>query len=132
MLAYYPEHEFLLESAIVLNDINNPSTTERRRFQQNYGISPFMCTILWSKLSPTLHKNCRPKHMLYALRFLKTYSTEDVSAVAEGCDEKTFRKWVWYFVTAIGQLNEVSYLPFKLCSVIWKTGRSNKFVKDSI
>ena len=44
-------------------------------------------------------------HLLWALMFLKMYAKEaTTSRLAGGVDEKTYRKWVWLFVSAIADL----------------------------
>jgi hypothetical protein len=37
--------------------------------------------------------------------FLKNYSTEPILAATIGVDEKTFRKWCWFDVEGIAQLD---------------------------
>ena len=49
---------------------------------------------------------CKPKHLLWALIFLKTYSTESSLAVAIGADEKTLRKWIFIIIYAISDLED--------------------------
>ena len=44
---------------------------------------------------------CKPKHLLWALIFLKTYTTESSLLVAIGVDEKTLRKWIFIIIYAI-------------------------------
>ena len=52
-----------------------PSMEEVRMFKSDYGVSPEVCVVLLRKLRLV---NCRPdpKHILWALCFLKTYATE--------------------------------------------------------
>ena len=54
-----------------------------------------------------------PSHLLWALYFMKNYETksEDVTNF-DGVDEKTLRKWVWFYVKGISKLasNVVSLL----------------------
>ena len=49
-------------------------------------------------------KGSKVKHLLWALLFLKVYATDTISAALAGCCECTFRKWVWPFVEAIGDV----------------------------
>ena len=44
---------------------------------------------------------------MWALLFLKLYEIEPVNASLVRCDEKTFRKWSWLFVEAIGDLDYI-------------------------
>jgi hypothetical protein len=47
----------------------------------------------------------QPKHLMWALNFLKVYGKEEDSAnYAGGVDEQTFRKWTHIFVEAISFL----------------------------
>ena len=79
------------------------SDDEIRSFKAQYGIRPEICLVLFRRLRIV---NCRPqiKHLLWALAFLKTYSTEDVLAAKVGTTRKTFRKRVWEIVPKIAQL----------------------------
>jgi hypothetical protein len=42
--------------------------------------------------------------MLWGLRLMKTYGTEENLAATAGVDEKTFRKWAWMFVFELSAL----------------------------
>ena len=47
----------------------------------------------------------KPTHLLWALLFLKTYSTEPTLASrVGGVDEQTFRKWAWFYLEGITRL----------------------------
>ena len=50
-----------------------------------------VCMIVWGELkwSMLVEDACKPKHLLWALIFLKTYTIESSLAVAIGVDEKT-------------------------------------------
>ena len=51
------------------------------------------------------------KHLLWSLRFLRVYDTEENGACAVGkVDEKTYRKWTFLFV------EEISYLESEVVS----------------
>ena len=87
------------------------SLDEQRRFWAFFGASPEVCSLLWDHLSPeeTIHRLARPKHLLWALVFLKV---EPVLCTLVGCpDEKTFQKWVFVFV------DEISYLECNIVSI---------------
>ena len=49
---------------------------------------------------------CKPKHLLWVLIFLKTYTTESSLAVAIGVDEKTLQKWIFIIIYAISDLED--------------------------
>ncbi len=74
---------------------------------------------VWSMLvEGGLHpKNSKPKHLLWALYFLKVYSREGplcstVGGSKDAINPKTMQKWVWLFLERIAELadNVVSYL----------------------
>ena len=61
----------------------------------------------------------KPVHLLWALMFMKLYCSESVlAALAGGVHEQTFRKWSWYFV------EEIANLQYKV--ILW----SNRFKGD--
>lgn len=94
--------------------------TEKRRFHAFFGTTPFICALLWAMIEPsrTLPRGYHPKHLLWALMFMKVYASEPVHRrLAGNPDEKTFRKWVWLFVHAIEGL-EQSVVSFFLPSLI--------------
>lgn len=68
-----------------------------------------MCSIVWSMI--VLHGRTQlptkpnPVHFLWALLFLKGYDTTAKNAAMADCDEKTFRKWCWFYVEAIADLD---------------------------
>ena len=89
------------------------SLDELRRFRAFFGASPEVCSQLWDHLSPseTINRLARPKHLLWALIFLKVYASESVLCTLVSCpDEKTFRKWTRIFV------DEISYLENSIVS----------------
>jgi hypothetical protein len=70
-----------------------------RRFRANFGVGPVVCNVAWKMLRDNGQTNgAEPKHLLYALKWLKIYGTESVLAGDLRIDEKTLRKWVWRFV----------------------------------
>ena len=74
------------------------------------GTSYQVCSELWNLISPTDIENLKgghPKHLLWALLFLKCYCTEPIlTRVVGGVDGKTFRKWAWLFVSAMAGLKQ--------------------------
>ena len=48
-----------------------------------------------------------PKHMIWGLLFLKQYNPEAISAGIAGVNEKTFRKWSWFFIEELPELKMV-------------------------
>jgi hypothetical protein len=87
-----------------------------RRFKAHFGVSPFIASCIWNRMLdentlPTLKaRPMMPKHLLWALMFLKLYSTEEVLCRKCGTTEKTFRRRVWLMLCSIATLDVVSYL----------------------
>lgn len=84
-------------------------TIQLRRFVALFGVEPYVCALVWHELvasSWTAFTRCpKPEHLLWALLFLKCYPTEELLATQVGAvDEKTIRKWVWFYVEGIANL----------------------------
>ena len=74
----------------------------RGHFREFFRTSVSVVLTLWELLerdSLLPAKSC-PKHLLWALHFLKVYPKQSV-------DPKTHRKWVWAFIDAIKELMDV-------------------------
>ena len=80
-----------------------------RRFRSWFGTDPLIVHLIWK----ILYESCwlfkaysvKPIHLLWSLHFLKNYETESENASIYGCvDEKTVRKWVWFYVQGISEL----------------------------
>jgi hypothetical protein len=80
------------------------------------GTSYDVCSEVWNLINPSETEElegAHPKHLLWALLFLKCYCTMPIlTRVVGGVDEKTFRKWTWVFVAAVAGLKPrvVSFL----------------------
>lgn len=79
-----------------------------RRFKALLGVTPLVCSVAWKKLSAKLPEKAKPRHLLWALLFLKVYATEHCNRALTGVDEKTFRLWSWRFVYLLASINIVS------------------------
>jgi hypothetical protein len=81
-----------------------------RIFKASFGISPYICAGIWNAFVDTqsLPQGAEPKHMLWALLFLKVYASENVLCTICACDEKTFRKWVWMMLDEMAKFDVVS------------------------
>ena len=85
------------------------------RFLSFFGVSAFVCTLLWRMFEiDEAHyaedAGAEPCHLLWALLFLKVYSTSNtlcklVGQDGQSVDPKTFRKWSWLFVRKIACLH---------------------------
>ena len=90
-----------------------------RRFRAFFGVKPMVCVIVWRLLEKQRwfkkEKITEPKkeHLLWALRFMKSYSTEEIHAAEVKKVKKTWRKWTWLYVEGIASItNEVVSLNF--------------------
>ena len=96
-----------------------------RRFRSWFGTDSFIVSLIWKMLhfSGWLSKTNKPNpfHLFWALNFLKNYETESVCAAKfDGVDEKTLRKWVWFYISGISQLaskvvsqfNRINFVQF--------------------
>ena len=91
----------------------NDSKRRCRQFKSLFGTSPDYVEIIWSTLmiKRVIRRadNPTPRHLLWALFFLKTYPTnEHLRTMARERDHKTLRKLIWTYVAAISTL----YMPF--------------------
>jgi len=88
-------------------------TSRSRRYKAFFGAEPEVVANLWRQLyeSKWLHfagvRGPKPKHLLWALLFLRRYGTEETMAVLTGVSEKTFRKWAWFYATGISKLDKI-------------------------
>jgi hypothetical protein len=78
-----------------------------RRFKAFFGVTPKICAIIWNLLSDLRPVSAKPKYLLWSLCFLKQYNTENLNHAIFGADEKTIRKWIWYFVRLLSELDIV-------------------------
>ena len=79
---------------------NTPQLNDRR-FRTAFGCCSRVCSLAWLLVVDGWTN--RPKQatkiwFLWALSLLKTYDTEANMASNCGVDEKTFRKWAWFFI----------------------------------
>src|SRR5687768_8491231 len=94
-----------------LHNVNN--VTVLRRFSAAFGATPLLCSRLWLLIGsdnnnqPHL-RTARPKHLLWALLFLKQYKCTELNCGSAGVDETTYRKWSWIFVQLLADINVVS------------------------
>ena len=90
----------------------NPRLTPVDHFRRMFGVEPLICSIAWPSVLQSIrstnntYNNLSPSHLLWALLFLNTYSTEAVLANTVGVTEKMFRKWVRLVVKHLALTNE--------------------------
>jgi hypothetical protein len=90
------------------------ATTETRHFREFFGTSVLVVEKTWELLErdSLLPEGGRPKHLLWALHFMKVYPKQSpgcsaVGASAGAVDPKTHRKWVWAFIDAVANLDDI-------------------------
>ena len=129
------EEEFeLIGMTMLRRSVDGSAKTLSRRFIGNFGCLPQTCATLWSRCLASGHESfmteveClktlklkgtnkkliknyppyKPKHLLWALNFLKNYAKEAEKLLLGNESEKTMREWIWRFVEVIAALkNEV-------------------------
>jgi len=107
-------------------DYREPSLVDWHRYREHFGCSPYLCCLLWDllheqQLMTVLGATARPEHILWTLLFLKQYATEAPSAGCFGCNEQTYRKWIWRIVELISQKTLVSIS----CCLCFRNCKSN-------
>lgn len=89
------------------HDIKKSVIVGTRRFKSFFGMSPNICSMIWSLLKEKMPSESKPKHILWCLFFLKQYTVEHVRRTVFDTDEKTVRNWSWIFVELLADLNTV-------------------------
>ena len=118
---YHPLRHVSPDFETLARDIQNRAThhvgaasTEKRHFREFFGAPIHVVEIVWEliKRDSLLPEGGRPKHLLWALHFLKVYPKQSpgcsaVGASAGAVDPKTHQKWVWLFIDALVGLMDV-------------------------
>ena len=93
---------------------------EMIRFNSTFGTTPEVCALLWNLTCRDIEESgAKPKHLLWALCFLREYGTEVQLAMKVGSSEKNLRKWVRIMVTMIASLfDEVVSINARICFLI--------------
>ena len=81
----------------------NEAKDDNETFRGFFGAPIHVLSRLWNLIAPAVDlPGAEPKHMLWALVFVKVYSTEAVHRRIVGWpDAKTYRKWCWYMLEKI-------------------------------
>jgi len=103
------EHWFLSLGNVVTKSTGVCLATQLERFVAHFGVNPSICKLLWVLLkeTPNFDSHAQKNHLLWALHWLKTNCNEANMHSMFGMDEKTFRKWKYYFVKKIAELDRV-------------------------
>lgn len=78
-----------------------------RRFKAFYGVTPSVCSLIWSLIKSDTNTEIKPKHLLWGLNFLKQYSVEHLRRTLFKADEKTIRKYTWIVIELLADMNVV-------------------------
>ena len=108
---YVNEYEFY-QLGIALGRIkhSNCFRVRNRRFRAFFGVGPDTIMSAWALLSGSGYldqvgpRSLKPIHLLWTFMFLNEYRTEEGNAAQAGCDEKTFREWVDFYVRGMERL----------------------------
>jgi len=115
---YAPGHMPMPDFEALARDIQNQAshsvgaaTTEKQHFREFFRTSVLVVEKIWELLErdSLLPEGCCPKHLLWALHFMKVYPKQRPGCLAVGAsagavDPKTHRKWVWVIINAIANL----------------------------
>ena len=104
-----PDYFFRLGCELTKSDPLNSADTANRRIKELFGVSPSLCSIIWHSINRGVDfpPGAEPRHLLFGLFLLKSYSTEAIAHVVFGVDEKTYRKWAWYFIELLAKKLDV-------------------------
>jgi len=80
-----------------------------RTFIALFGLRPFTIFKLWRLIVEESGRDFHfsPKHLMWALLFLRTYAKEEMLATLVGVTEKTFRRWVWLIVGKLAAIDSL-------------------------
>ena len=100
-----PDEFIRLGTKIFGKKENIPASRARALFREFFGCDPEVANSIWTRIclkqkrSPAgLPRGSMPKHLLWALTFMKTYSIEAVLCRSFGIsDKKTFQKWSKFY-----------------------------------
>jgi hypothetical protein len=119
---YAPGHMPVPDFEALARDIQNrathrvgAATTETRHFREFFGTIVLVVEKVWELLErdSLLPEGGRPKHLLWALHFMKVYPKQTspgcsaVGASAGAVNPKTHRKWVWVYIDAVANLDDI-------------------------
>lgn len=88
-------------------------STKNRRFKSFFGVTPYVCSIVWTQIVGVAPIGFEPKHLLWGMNFLKQYTTEHNRHSTLKADEKTIRKWTWIAVKLMSGLKMVKVIAYK-------------------
>jgi len=96
--------------------LRRASNGNDRAFVALFGLRPLEIYQLWGCIVESHNREkIAPKHLMWALLFLRSYGREEVLATMVGVTEKTMRQWIW---TVVHELARVDTL------IVWE----NRFI----
>ena len=89
-------HEFWSLAQTYVRKTMNDNKYGHQLFRNHFGCNIGVCVELWAMVVETdmLPEGTKCKHLLWALYFLKNYSTYPVMASIVKADDKTIRKYI--------------------------------------
>ena len=81
---------------------SNPSQSHQK-YVAHFGVDSLVTAKIWDMTKPSLPTKVKPKHLLWALMFMKVYNSELVLASWAGVTPKTYRKYCWMIIEAIAK-----------------------------
>ena len=91
----------------------NTQATKRNkklRFKSVYGTYPIVIYDLWTRLVTLnvvkIDDIMKLKRFFFMFDFLQNYCKETQCAMDFGVDEKTYRKWVWFFLEKVSIISK--------------------------
>lgn len=118
-LRYVSANEFAKLGSSIIGGKKIGTKIHQKRFKAAFGIPPRLVAILWKELAGAGNLDClgprsvRPIHLLWSLLFLKCYNREGINSSMVECDEKTFRKWTWFYSKCIADLDKKFVSAFR-------------------
>lgn len=87
-------------------------------FVSFFGIEPCFVAMIWILLIDSGHFSTqmtqpKPEHLLWTLLFLRMYMPVNKLATLCQCNQKTFMKWVWFYLEGIASLDEMMFVSIR-------------------
>ena len=86
-----------------------------RVFSAHFGVSSYVCNIIWSKLQERRKCLLSPMHLLWTINYLKCYPSWVVSAGRVKVSHTNYHANVMFMIMQLKELDLVSVLGLGLC-----------------
>lgn len=112
MKIHYSSNEFERIGFEIIRKKPKSAKRKARMFKAWFGARPKVCACVFYKMQRyNMFKKAParivlPKHFFMGLHFLKNYDSEDRACCDFQCDQKTYRKWMWFIVECIAKLDK--------------------------